>query len=71
MKCEHNKRIGDNYGLSCQDCGEQLEGYGHGGWFGSSLKGHEKCIHAWGNISADKEQCTYCFSERERENKAN
>jgi hypothetical protein len=44
MTCEHNKRLGDNYGVSCQECGVVLEGFGYGGWFGSNLKGHERCL---------------------------
>jgi hypothetical protein len=73
MNCEHNKRIGDNYGVTCQDCGEILEGYGNGGWFGSNLKGNEQCKHVWLNMPdrMDYEQCMYCFREREREKKAN
>jgi hypothetical protein len=71
MKCEHKRRMGDNYGISCQDCQEVLEGYGYGGWFGSNLKGNKSCIHVWEKISAEEEQCMYCQAVRERENKAN
>jgi len=74
MNCEHTKRIGDNYGVSCQDCGTVLEGYGNGGWFGSNLKGNEKCLHgqnAWYKINDSKEECMYCHITREREKKAN
>ncbi len=71
MNCDHKKRIGDNYGLTCQDCGEQLEGYGYGGWFGRNITGNRKCIHVWGKISAEEEQCLYCEEIREREKKAN
>ena len=42
MKCEHHKRIGDNYGVTCQDCKEVLEGYGYGGWFGSNLNMNDR-----------------------------
>ena len=74
MNCEHTKRIGDNYGLSCQDCGKVLEGYGYGGWFGNNLKGNEQCIHgenAWYKINDVEEECLYCQRIREREKKAN
>ena len=64
--CQHLKRIGDNYGVSCQTCGKQLEGYGYGGFFGSSLKGNERCIHKWSEQYAGMEECDYCFEIRER-----
>jgi len=69
--CEHTRKIGDNYGISCQDCGEVLEGYGCGGWFGSNLSGRERCLHIWWKISASEEECQYCHKTREREMKAN
>ena len=69
--CEHTKRIGDNYGVSCQDCGIALEGFGYGGWFGSNLTGREQCIHAWFTLSAGEEECLYCHATRERAHKAN
>jgi hypothetical protein len=69
VTCKHRKRIGDNYGISCQECGQALEGYG--GWFGSKLKGNEKCIHVWTKISSAEEECMYCHTTREREKKAN
>jgi hypothetical protein len=53
--CDHTRRIGDNYGVSCQDCGLALEGFGYGGWFGSNLTGREHCIHAWCKVSAGEE----------------
>ncbi len=65
VDCEHNRKIGDNYGLTCQDSGAVLQGYGYGGWFGSNLNGEERCIHVWVNISNTKEQCMYCFTEWE------
>jgi hypothetical protein len=64
MLCAHNKKIGDNYGLSCQECGQVLEGYGWGGWFGSNLKGNERCIHVWYPINHSEEECMYCHSIR-------
>lgn len=72
--CQHRRWQGDNYGLTCQDCKEVLEGYGYGGWFGSNLKGSEQCIHgenAWYTISDVEEECMYCHVMRERANKAN
>ena len=68
--CEHTKRIGDNYGVSCQDCGIALEGYGYGDWFGRNLKGIERCIHLWFTISAGEDECLYCHTTRERAQKA-
>ncbi len=64
--CQHLKRIGDNYGVSCQTCGQALEGYGRGGFFGSSRTGSERCIHVWERIDAEMEACKYCFIIRER-----
>jgi hypothetical protein len=69
-QCEHNKRIGANYGISCQDGGQVLEGYGYGGWFGSNLKGNENCIHgenAWYTINDSEEECNYCHRVRKRD----
>ena|SRR6266480_6497235 len=74
MDCNHNKRIGDNYGITCQDCREVLEGYGYGGWFGGNLIGNERCIHgeyAWYKINDVEEQCMYCETIRERAKMAN
>jgi hypothetical protein len=71
MNCKHSRKIGDNYGLTCQDCGKQLEGYGCGGWFGNNLKGDEACIHRWVNSGDLEEECMYCHRTREREKKAN
>ena len=72
MLCEHNKKIGDNYGISCQSCGQALEGYGYGGFFGSNLKGNEHCMHgAWYKINASEEECLYCQSIRKVEKPVN
>jgi hypothetical protein len=40
MLCPHHKTISDTYGVSCQACGGVLEGYGYGGWFGSTVTGN-------------------------------
>jgi hypothetical protein len=72
--CEHTKRIGDNYGVDCQDCGERLEGFGYGGFLGRILKsqwGQRGCLHVWGKLSAKEEECQYCEERRERAQKAN
>jgi hypothetical protein len=72
MFCDHNKRIGDNYGVSCQDCQAVLEGYGYGGFFGRHLTGQETCTHgAWFPISETAEECLYCHTTRERAQTAN
>ena len=72
MFCDHTKRIGDNYGVSCQECQAVLEGYGYGGFFGSNLTGHEKCVHGtWYTISDAEEECLYCHRTRERAQQAN
>jgi len=61
--CSHARKIGDNYGLTCQDCGETIEGYG--GWFGSNLNGNETCSHGSRYKSNDlEEECVYCQSIR-------
>jgi hypothetical protein len=59
MDCKHKHRIGDNYGESCVDCGEQLRGYGYGGFFGINLDTNKKCIHLFSSIG-DAEVCIYC-----------
>ena len=68
--CDHTKRIGDNYGASCQDCGIPLEGFGYGGWFVSNPTEWVTCIHAWCKVSAGEEECLYCHVKRERERPA-
>jgi hypothetical protein len=72
MFCDHTKRVGDNYGVSCQKCQAALEGYGFGGFFGSNLTGHESCLHgSWFPISQTAEECLYCHTTRERAQRAN
>lgn len=59
--CQHNNKIGDNYGMSCQDCGERLEGYGY--W------AHEKdCLHRFLPVGDTEEVCTYCEMWRRKDN---
>lgn len=55
MACQHNRRIGDNYGISCMDCGAQLAGYGNNGEFAS-------CLHEW-YYHGDIHHCMYCQRE--------
>lgn len=67
--CQHLVKIGDNYGMSCRGCGEQLSGFGYGGFFGSRLNGTEVCIHLWaplGDESATHEVCIFCEQTREK-----
>jgi hypothetical protein len=45
MNCQHLRTIGDNYGVTCQDCGEILAGFGFGGWFGERLQPEQACVH--------------------------
>ena len=35
--CRYESRLEDNYGMTCGECGQVLEGYGYGGPFGSRL----------------------------------
>lgn len=61
MDCKHTKRVGDNYGESCADCGKQLSGYGYGGWFGRFIAGNEKCIHLFAPMyDGGPKVCIYC-----------
>lgn len=58
--CQHNNKIGDNYGMSCQDCGERLEGYGY--W------GHERsCRHRFLPVGDTEEVCIYCEAWRTKD----
>ncbi len=52
MACKHLRIIGDNYGMTCQDCGEIIEGYG---FWGQA----RTCIHRWAEYEEGKE-CIYC-----------
>ena len=50
-----------HYGMSCQDCGERLEGYGY--W------AHEKdCLHRFLPVGDTEEVCTYCEMWRRKDN---
>jgi len=48
-------KIGDNYGVTCMDCGEHLEGYGHWG------EGGSPCRHgSWWRNDEGLDVCLYC-----------
>jgi hypothetical protein len=64
--CPHNSIFGDNYGMSCADCGEKIAGFGYGGWFGRNLNGNESCIHQWLPVDDTEEVCTYCEGWRKK-----
>lgn len=56
-KCKHERRNGDNYGVSCYDCGEQLAGYGYWGSF-------PNCIHVLRKAEdGNYAYCLYCERE--------
>ena len=61
--CQHNVKIGDNYGMSCAECGQVLEGYGC--W----AEGSATCNHIWGYCPENEkyEQCIYCEFTRLKE----
>lgn len=61
--CSHDSQIGDNYGLSCEDCGEVLAGYGYGGWFGNNIKPGIKCKHKFVDCGDGYKVCLYCEQE--------
>lgn len=66
--CEHLRKIGDNYGLSCVDCGEKLSGFGYGGWFGNRIASGETCVHFFvpmGDEDTKIEVCLYCEMPKE------
>lgn len=52
--CDHNSTIGDNYGVTCADCGQVLSGYGYWGE-GSTTCQHEYLPDGNGNLV-----CLYC-----------
>ena len=64
MSCQHRIKVGDNYGVTCGECGAVLEGYGH--W----AEGSRTCVeHCWVSAPEDKhETCMYCQQERMKEN---
>lgn len=54
--CQHSRRQGDNYGVTCMECGETIAGYGFWG------EGSKTCIHEWGRMDDEskEEMCIYC-----------
>jgi hypothetical protein len=64
MSCPHNRIQGDNYGETCLDCGEVLNGYGYWAETGAIV-----CKHQFLPIGDDKvEMCSFCGEEREASN---
>lgn len=60
--CTHSRTIGDNYGFTCCDCGQQLQGYGHQAQFNT-------CIHDWyGTKDMKYCICTYCEATKPNSN---
>ncbi len=59
-KCRHLREVGDNYGVSCLDCGERLSGYGYGGFFGANLTPEKECIHEFLETGDGWKVCIYC-----------
>jgi hypothetical protein len=60
--CKHEHRVGDNYGVSCVDCGVALEGYGYWG------EASKRCVkHLWLDDGNGGECCMYCELWREKE----
>ena len=62
IPCDHPIRQGDNYGESCQVCGERLAGYGYWG-------AHRDCLHQYASMGDDSEYefCMYCEDVRRKE----
>ena len=58
--CQHNNKIGDNYGMSCQDCGERIEGYGY--WAHKT-----DCLHRFLPVGDTEEVCIYCEAWRTKD----
>jgi len=74
LMCEHHQTVGDNYGISCRDCGGTLEGYGYGCWLDCDHL-PEQCIHVWFATGVGREggeeECLYCHVTRKRATKGN
>lgn len=58
--CQHNRTQGDNYGITCSDCGDAIAGYGFWG------EGSKTCKHTWVKMSEEstEEICMYCQDYR-------
>lgn len=61
-ECGGTSFIGDNYGMSCMNCGKQISGYGY--------YAHAKdCIHSWyGEPHMKHKTCIYCEMVTQNEN---
>jgi hypothetical protein len=53
-KCHHNRKAGDEQGVSCLDCDTTLEGRGYEGKTGKT------CVHKFINNDGDQLLCIYC-----------
>jgi hypothetical protein len=53
MMFTHERKMGDHYGLSCDDCGAPLEGYGCGG------EGDGTCHHRFVPHGSESKVCVY------------
>ena len=53
-KCKHKRKAGDNFGVSCLDCGSVLEGYGY------IAKRSKTCIHKYVLTENISKICIYC-----------
>lgn len=65
--CNHSRKIGDNYGISCANCEEKLQGFGYGGWFGNKLAFPKTCIHFFLKDENGEEICMYCEIKKIKE----
>ena len=67
MGCSHSSIRGDNYGTTCNICGEVLEGYGEWGEDGKGNAQHE-CKHSFVSEAPDSENeiCVYCEITRKK-----
>lgn len=57
MACQHNHTVGDNYGITCADCGAILAGYGYWG------EGSRTCNHLYVSNGEGRQVCLYCEDE--------
>lgn len=61
IPCDHPMKIGDNYGESCQVCGERTAGMGYRASF-------RDCLHSYLSMGDESgyEMCMYCEDMREK-----
>jgi hypothetical protein len=60
--CQHRIIQGDNYGETCMECGEVLDGYGY--WAEGSCECHHKWIPEY--PESEYEVCMYCEMTRRK-----